>query len=142
MFDFLKVTKTFRNSRYYYKPTFITKTSIKDLLVRGQAFYAVFDHSTGFWTKEKARLIEMIDEQVREYAENDVGNSILSDEAHGPVIVQMADSANHIVEQFDRFCKTLGDNQEHMLDMKMLFSNSEVSRKDYATKTLDYPLLA
>ena len=140
MFDFLKVTKTFRNSRYYYKPTFITKTSIKDLLVRGQAFYAVFDHSTGFWTKEKARLIEMIDEQVREYAENDVGNSILSDEAHGPVIVQMADSANHIVEQFDRFCKTLGDNQEHMLDMKMLFSNSEVSRKDYATKTLDYPL--
>ena len=140
MFDFLKVTKTFRNSRYYYKPTFITKTSIKDLLVRGQAFYAVFDHSTGFWTKEKARLIEMIDEQVRDYAENDVGNSILSDEAHGPVIVQMADSANHIVEQFDRFCKTLGDNQEHMLDMKMLFSNSEVSRKDYATKTLDYPL--
>ena len=140
MFDFLKVTKTFRNSRYYYKPTFITKTSIKDLLVRGQSFYAVFDHSTGFWTKEKARLIEMIDEQVREYAENDVGNSILSDEAHGPVIVQMADSANHIVEQFDRFCKTLGDNQEHMLDMKMLFSNSEVSRKDYATKTLDYPL--
>ena len=140
MFYFLKVTKTFRNSRYYYKPTFITKTSIKDLLVRGQAFYAVFDHSTGFWTKEKARLIEMIDEQVREYAENDVGNSILSDEAHGPVIVQMADSANHIVEQFDRFCKTLGDNQEHMLDMKMLFSNSEVSRKDYATKTLDYPL--
>lgn len=140
MFDFLKVTKTFRNSRYYYKPTFITKTSIKDLLVRGQAFYAVFDDSTGFWTKEKARLIEMIDEQVREYAENDVGNSILSDEAHGPVVVQMADSANHIVEQFDRFCKTLGDNQEHLLDMKMLFSNSEVSRKDYATKTLDYPL--
>lgn len=140
MFDFLKVTKTFRNSRYYYKPTFITRTSIKDLLVRGQAFYAVYDESTGFWTKEKARLIEMIDEQVREYAENDVGNSMLADEAHGPIVVQMADSANHIVEQFDRFCKTLGENQEHRLDMKMLFSNSEVTRKDYATKTLDYPL--
>ena len=139
MFDFLKVTKSFRNSRYYYRPTFITKTSIKDLLVRGQAFYAVFDESTGFWTKSKSRLIEMIDEQVREYAEKDIGTSMLADEAHGPIVVQMADSANHIVEQFDRFCKTL-DNQEHMLDMKMLFSNSEVSRKDYATKTLDYPL--
>lgn len=140
MFDFLKVTKTFRNSRYYYRPTFITKTSIKDLLVRGQAFYAVYDESTGFWTKSKARLIEMIDEQVREHAEKDVGNSVLADEAHGPVVVQMADSANHIVEQFDRFCKTLGDNQEHVLDMKMLFTNSEVSRNSYATKTLDYPL--
>lgn len=140
MFDFLRVTKTFRGSRYYYKPTFITKTSIKDLLVRGQAFYAVFDESTGFWTKSKARLIEMIDEQVMAYAENDIGNSALQDEAHGPIVVQMADSANHIVEQFDRFCKTLGDNQEHLLDMKMLFSNSEVTRKDYATKTLDYPL--
>ena len=81
----------------------------------------------------------MIDAQVREYAENDIGSTMLADEAHGPIVVQMADSANHIVEQFDRFCKTL-DNQEHMLDMKMLFSNSEVSRKDYATKTLDYPL--
>ena len=140
MFDFLKVTKTFRNSRYYYRPTFITKTSIKDLLVRGSAFYAVYDESTGFWTKSKARLIEMIDEQVREFAEKDVGNSVLADEAHGPIVVQMADSANHIVEQFDRFCKTLGDNQEHVLDMKMLFTNSEVSRNSYATKTLDYPL--
>ena len=82
----------------------------------------------------------MIDEQVRAYAENDIGNPALQDEAHGPIVVQMADSANHIVEQFDRFCKTLGENQEHLLDMRMLFSNSEVSRKDYATKTLDYPL--
>ena len=97
MFDFLKVTKSFRNSRYYYRPTFITKTSIKDLLVRGQAFYAVFDESTGFWTKSKSRLIEMIDEQVREYAEKDIGTSMLADEAHGPIVVQMADIANHIV---------------------------------------------
>ena len=38
MFDFLKVTKEFRggnNGRYFYRPTFIAKSSIKDLMTRG-----------------------------------------------------------------------------------------------------------
>ena len=140
MFDFLKVIKNYQKGRYYYKPTFVTKSSIKDLMTRGGNFYAIYDEESGFWTKSKPRAIEIIDQQVREYTIKDSGEEAMADEAHGPCIQTMADSANHLVEQFDRFCKTMGDNW-HPLDQKMLFSNSEIKRTDYASKTLDYPLI-
>ena len=140
MFDFLRVVKNYQKSRYYYKPTFYTRSSIKDLMTRGGAFYAIYDDETGFWTRYKPRAIEIIDRQVREYAYKDSGEESMKDPIHGPIILPMADSANHLVEQFDRFCKTMGDNWQP-LDQKMMFSNSEVKKNDYATKTLDYPLI-
>lgn len=109
-------------------------------MTRGGAFYAIYDESTGFWTKSKPRAIELIDQQVREFTLKDSGEEAMQDQVHGPVILTMADSANHLVEQFDRFCKTMGDNW-FALDQKMLFSNSEIKRTDHASKTLDYPLM-
>ena len=140
MFDFLKVVKNYQKGRYYYKPTFITKSSIKDLMTRGGSFYAIYDEETGFWTKSKPKAIELIDKQVREHTVSDSGEEAMNDQVHGPVILSMADSANHLVEQFDRFCKTMGDNW-NALDQKMLFSNSEIKRTDFASKALDYPLI-
>ena len=109
-------------------------------MTRGGAFYAIYDEATGFWTKSKPRAIELIDQQVWEFTQKDSGQEAMNDPVHGPSIQTMADSANHLVEQFDRFCKTMGDNW-HALDQKMLFSNSEITRTSYASKTLDYPLI-
>jgi len=139
MFDFLKIIKNYQRGRYYYQPTFITKSSIKDVMTRGGSFYAIYDEETGLWTKEKPRAIELIDQQVREYAEKDSGEIAMQDAEHGPVIMSMSDSANHLVERFERFCKTMGDFWIP-LDQKMIFSNSEVKKTDYASKKLDYPL--
>ena len=142
MFDFLKVVKNYQQGkgRYIYKPTFITKSSIKDLMTRGGSFYAIYDEESGFWTKSKPKAIELIDKQVREFTCEDSGKEAMEDTVHGPMIVSMADTANHIIEQFDRFCKAMGDNW-HPLDQRMLFSNSEIKRSDFASKALDYPLV-
>ena len=140
MFDFLKVVKTYQKERYHYKPTFIVKSSIKDIMTRGGAFYAIFDEETGYWTKSKPRAIELIDKQVREYAAKDAGPEAMADTLHGPHIQYMADSSNMLSTQFDRFCKTMGDNWI-ALDQKMIFSNTEVKKHDYASKCLDYPLV-
>ena len=140
MFDFLKVVKTYQKERYHYKPTFIVKSSIKDIMTRGGAFYAIFDEETGYWTKSKPRAIELIDKQVREYAAKDAGPEAMADTMHGPHIQYMADSSNMLSTQFDRFCKTMGDNWI-ALDQKMIFSNTEVKKHDYASKCLDYPLV-
>lgn len=109
-------------------------------MTRGGMFYAIYDEETGFWTKSKPRAIELIDQQVRAYTLKDSGEEAMQDSMHGPHIVSMADTANHLIEQFDRFCKAMGDNW-HPLDQRMLFSNSEIKRTDYASKTLDYPLI-
>ena len=140
MFDFLKVVKTYQKERYHYKPTFIVKSSIKDIMTRGGAFYAIYDEESGYWTKSKPRAIELIDMQVREYASKDAGPEAMADHVHGPLIQYMADSSNMLSTQFDRFCKTMGDNWI-ALDQKMIFSNTEVKKSDYASKCLDYPLV-
>lgn len=139
MFDFLKVVKTYQRERYHYKPTFIVKSSVKDIMTRGGVFYAIFDEETGFWTKSKPRAIELIDQQVKEYAAKDAGPESMADPSHGPIVQSMADTSNLLSTQFDRFCKTMGDNWI-ALDQKMIFSNTEVKKSDYASKALDYPL--
>ena len=110
-------------------------------MTRGGEFYAFYDEATGFWFdgNNKPKLYELIDEQVREYAKKDKGEDYLNDQEHGSVIVEMVDSSNTLTVEFDRFCKSLG-NHWFPLDQKMIFSNTEVKRTDYATKTLDYPL--
>ena len=109
-------------------------------MTRGGAFYAIYDESTGFWTKSRPRAIELIDQQVREFALKDSGEEAMKDPVHGPVVIPMADSSNLLTVQFKRFCETMGDNW-HALDQKMLFSNSEIKRTDYASKVLEYPLV-
>ena len=137
MFDFVSVTRTFRNGRYYYRPVFVVKSSIKDLMTRGNEFYAFYDETTGFWSTERPKLYEMIDSQVWDYAKNDKG--YLDDKEHGSVVVEITDSSNTLSVEFDRFCKSMG-NHWNPLNQKMIFSNTEVKRTDYATKALDYPL--
>lgn len=109
-------------------------------MTRGGEFYAFYDESTGFWSTNRPKLYEIVDEQVREYAKKDKGELYLNDTEHGGVIVEMTDSATGLYTQFEKFCKSLG---EHWLplDQKMIFSNTEVKRNDYATKALDYPLV-
>ena len=139
MFDFLRVTRTYRNGRYYYRPTFIAKASVKDVMTRGGEFYSFYNESTGFWSSERPLLYEAIDAQVWEYAKKDKGEDYLNDSEHGSVVVEITNSSNTLSVEFDRFCKSMGDKWQP-LDQKMMFSNSEVKRTDYASKTLDYPL--
>lgn len=133
MFDFVRINRTLKNGRYYYRPTFIVRSSAKDIMTRGGDFYAFYDETTGLWNRSKSKMIEIIDKQVREYAEENKSPE------YGMIVVEMSDSANELSSQFDRFCKTMGDHWVG-LDQKMVFSNTEVKRSDYATKTLDYPL--
>ena len=108
-------------------------------MTRGGDFYAIYDEEAGFWTKSKPRAFELIDAQVREYVQNDMGD-MTGDRTNGYIIQTVSDASTHLAELFERYCRTMGDNW-HALDQKMLFSNSEVKRTDFATKTLNYPLV-
>ena len=69
MFDFLKVLKKYdsKKQRYVYTPTFVIKPTIKDLMVRGGKFYAIYNESTGLWEVKDPVAIALIDEQVEQY---------------------------------------------------------------------------
>lgn len=108
-------------------------------MTRGGEFYAFFNEPTGLWSTDRPMLYEEIDKQVWEYAKKDKGEEYLNDKEHGAIVVEITDSSNTLSVEFDRFCKSMG-NKWHQLNQKMIFSNTEVKRSDYATKTLDYPL--
>lgn len=142
MFDFLTVKKEFvaKQQRYVYSPSFLVKPKLKDLMIRSRDFYAIINPDTGFWIKDEGEAIELIDKQVQEYVEKDVGPQLMADPEHGPIIKRIMDSDNHLIDKWHKYCqKDLRDKYEP-LNQKVLFSNSEVKRSDFATYTLPYPL--
>ena len=118
MFDFVRINRTLKNGRYYYRPTFIVRSSAKDIMTRGGDFYAFYDETTGLWNRSKSKMIEIIDKQVREYAEENKSPE------YGMIVVEMSDSANELSSQFDRFCKTMGDHCPRCLQGKLLQSGT------------------
>lgn len=148
MYDFLKVSKVWdtKKARYVYTPRFVVRSTIKDLMVRSNEFYAIFDESTGLWVTSDSRAIELIDAQILAYAMEDGGES-LSDADHGPLIKFIAETENRLIDSWHKFCKSdyksidKGPNRTwRPLDQRLIFYNQVPERKDYATKKLDYPL--
>ena len=141
MFDFLRVSKTWDNkkARYVYAPKFVVKSTIKDLMIRSKDFYAIFNEETGLWETDDSKAVEMIDQQVRDYAQKDAGEN-LADEEHGPLIKLIADTDNRLIDAWHRFCQKDLRDRWVSLDQKIIFSNQTPKREDYASKKLDYPL--
>ena len=128
--DFFKVGTKFsaRSGITEIYPDFKMGKS-KDLMVRGGAFYAIWDEEAGLWSTDKDRAVELIDRELWEY----------KDKIAGSVVKDMATYDTGMFEKFLRFCKAI-DNRYHQLDQHLVWANSEVKRTDYASKRLPYPL--
>lgn len=142
MYDFLTVKKNFvaKQQRYEYYPAFLVKPRIKDLMIRSRDFYAIINPETGFWIKDEGEAIDLIDKQVYAHVLKEVGEQMMQDAEHGPIIKRISDSDNHLIDKWHKYCqKDLRDSYE-TLNQKIIFSNSTVTPKDFATYALDYPL--
>ena len=132
MLDFISIEEeTSRNGSNVY-PEFIVNLNTKDLMIRGKTFYAVWDEDRGFWSRNEKEVQRMTDRMIFNYAENHpVG--------YARKLKLLSKFSTNKWKEWQQYCKSLPDNF-HELDSKIMFSNSEVKREDYMTKTLDYPL--
>lgn len=145
MYDFLRVERKWDNKlqRNVYTPTFEIRSNIKDLLVRGNRFYAIYNYNTGLWETDDSKAIELIDQQVKEYVEEKESAALLNDPEHGPIINRLSDQSNKRIREWHNFCEKDYRKEwdsKYQLNQKVIFSNTDVKRSDYATKKLDYPL--
>ena len=145
MYDFLRVERKWDNKlqRNVYTPSFEIKSNIKDLLVRGNKFYAIYNYNTGLWETDDARAVELIDEQVRQYVEEKESAALRDDPEHGPIIRRLSDQSNRTINTWHSFCEKdyrRDWDSRCQLNQKVIFSNTEVKRNDYASLKLDYPL--
>lgn len=104
----------------------------KDLMVRGKAFYAIWDEETGLWSTDEYDVQRIVDKDLDEY------RSRMTTES-GVVLRKLSSFSSRSWTEFKNYVSHISDNA-HQLDEKLTFSNTKVKQKDYVSKRLSYPL--
>lgn len=118
-------------------PEFIVNNRSTDLMIRGGDFYAVWMDDKKLWSTDEQDLIELIDKELMQYYDAH------KDEARFNCTVKILKlrlSSSGSIDKFHKFCREQMRDNAHQLDAKLIFSNMETSKKDYASKKLPYPL--
>ena len=136
MLDFVtvKVAERTKKSLSVY-PDFTMSRKVKDLMVRGGSFYAVWDAEAGLWSKSLERLVELVDNEVNEQM------PAISKELEGVSLTPkyMKYASSGVTHQFTKFLREWPDNW-HALDQKPMFGDATIKRSNYASFKLPYSL--
>ena len=137
MLDFLMIsTRSRQRGVVEIYPKFIIRPS-NDLMIRGGDFYAIWDEERGLWSTDEHDVVRLVDKELDIFAKE---NSHKFD-AHVKILY-MWDAENGMIDSWHKYCQKRLRDAYTMLDEKLLFSNSETNKKDYASKRLPYPLEA
>lgn len=115
-------------------PKFIIKKS-SDLMIRGRDFYAIWLEDEQRWSTDESDAIRIIDEALDEFAEKNKDNF----DARLKVM-HMWDAESRMIGAWHQYCQKDMRDSYHMLDEKLIFANTKVTKKDYSSKRLSYPL--
>ena len=106
----------------------------KDLMVRGKAFYAIWDEKNKTWSTDEYDVQRLVDEALIEEAERlSEENGIQTQVKH------MGMFSSQSWTMFRKYIQNISDNS-HALDETLKFADSEVRKEDYSSKRLPYPL--
>ena len=115
-------------------PKFIIKKS-SDLMIRGGDFYAIWLEERGLWSTDEQDALQLIDRELDKYAEEN------KDKFDSQVkVLHMWDAESGMIDNWHKYCQRQMRDSYHSLDEKLIFSNTETNKKDYASKRLPYPL--
>lgn len=135
MLDFLMIsTRSTKRGVIEIYPKFIIKKS-SDLMIRGGDFYAIWVEERGLWSTDEQDALSIIDKYLDQYAEENKGKF----EGHVR-IMHMWDAESGMIDTWHKYCQKQMRDSFHQLDDKLIFSNTIVSKKDYSSKRLPYPL--
>ena len=137
MIDFMTIaTRSRKTGVIEIYPKFIIKKS-GDLMIRGGDFYAIWLEDRGLWSTDEQDALQLIDRELSRYAEEnrDKFNSTVK-------VLYMWDAESGMIDSWHKYCQKQMRDNFHMLDEKLIFSNYETNKKDYASKKLPYPLEA
>lgn len=136
MFDFLVIsTRTAKRGPTEVFPKFRLYPKSNDLMIRGGDFYAAWIEELGLWSTNEQDVLHLIDLELDRYVEKN--RDRLGDDVR---ILYMWDSQSGMIDAWHKYCQKQMRDSFHMLDEKLIFSNSETNKADYASKRLNYPL--
>lgn len=110
----------------------------EDLMIKGGDFYAVWCDDIGLWSTKEKDLIERVDAQVIEYAESLKTNPKY--EEFKIRVALLVDSDSSMIDAWHKYVKQQCRDNFRMLNQKIIFANSPVNKKDFASIRLPYAL--
>lgn len=136
MLDFLMIsTRPTKRGVIEIYPRFRLYPRSTDLMIRGGDFYAIWIEDRGLWSTDEQDALRLIDRELDKYAEEN------RHKFEGNVkVLHMWDSESGMIDSWHKYCQKQMRDSYSMLDEKLIFSNTETNKKDYASKRLDYPL--
>ena len=136
MVDFLVVsTRSTKNGVEIY-PKFRLYPKSQDLMIRGGDFYAVWIEELGLWSTNEDDVLSIIDSELQkkseEYRKEHPESRINT--------LYTWDSTSGSIDAWHKYCQRQKRDSFEMLDESITFSNSVTTKKDYASKRLQYPI--
>ena len=136
MLDFMMVTATRKKEHVEIKPKFMA-INFTDLMIRGGDFYAIWNEDEKLWSTKESVALYLIDREI--------DNALHKYQAEHPddrnvVALHMWDVENGMIDRWHKYVQKQCRDQYVPLDEKLIFSNMETEKKDYASKKLPYPL--
>lgn len=136
MIDFMMVsTRSRKNGVVEIYPKFIIKNPSEHLMIRGGDFYAIWVEERGLWSVNEQDVIDIVDRELDKYARENAQRF-----ESGYKVMHMWDAESGAIDSWHKYCQRQMRDSFHMLDEKLIFSNTPTERKDYASKKLSYPL--
>ena len=127
MIDFLMIsTRSTKRGVIEIYPKFIIKKS-SDLMIRGGDFYAIWIEERGLWSTDEQDALQLIDRELDRYAEENRQRFDATVK-----ILHMWDAESGMIDSWHKYCQKQMRDSFHMLDEKLIFSNTETNKKDYA----------
>lgn len=135
MIDFLMISRrTTKNGVVEIYPKFIIKKS-EDLMIRGGDFYAIWMEERKLWSTDEQDALQLIDRELDAFAKETASHY-----ESGFRVLHMWDAESGMIDRWHKYCQKQMRDSFHMLDEKLIFSNTETTKQDYASKKLNYPL--
>lgn len=134
MLDFLMISRRSTKKGVEIYPKFIIKNS-SDLMIRGGDFYAIWIEDKGLWSTDEQDAIRLIDRELENYLKEH------EQYLDGTVTVKyMWDAESGTIDSWHKYCQKQMRDSYHTLDESLIFSNTNTTKEDYASKRLNYPL--
>ena len=135
MLDFFIIsTRSVKKDLVEIYPKFIIKKS-SDLMIRGGDFYAIWNEETKLWSTDEQDAVRLIDREIKKYYEENKNKFNCNVRA-----LYLWDADSGMIDKWHKYCQKQMRDDFHTLDEKIIFSNYETKKDDYASKKLQYPL--
>ena len=137
MLDFFTIgTRLTKNGNTEVYPKFKMVRS-DDLMIRGGDFYAIWVEERGLWSTDEQDVINLVDRETTKYVQEH------KSQLNGTVRpLYMWDAESGMIDAWHKYCQRQCRDSFDALDEKLIFSNTETNKKDFATRRLNYPLEA